>query len=164
MITSKGEAGNEQDTENRGALLGSAAAAEVAGSAYLYRRTMIRYNAKTERTMKMSGVDWEKYIPMMKERREWMMEQPHEDVWITSHDGLKLHGTYFKGDEGNKAVICFHGYTSEGLNDYGSLSNYYLKHGFGCCSSTCGPTAGARASISALEIWTGWMGSAGSSG
>ena len=88
------------------ALLGSAAAAEVAGSAYLYRRTMIRYNAKTERTMKMSGVE------------------------ITSHDGLKLHGTYFKGDEGNKAVICFHGYTSEGLNDYGSLSNYYLKHGF----------------------------------
>ena len=59
-----------------------------------------------------------------------MMQQPHEDVWITSHDGLKLHGTYFKGDEGKKAVICFHGYTSEGLNDYGSLSNYYLKHGF----------------------------------
>ena len=34
------------------ALLGAAAAAEVAGSAYLYRRTMIRYNAKTERTMR----------------------------------------------------------------------------------------------------------------
>ena len=146
------------------ALLGSAAAAEVAGSAYLYRRTMIRYNAKTERTMKMSGVDWEKYIPMMKERREWMMEQPHEDVWITSHDGLKLHGTYFKGDEGNKAVICFHGYTSEGLNDYGSLSNYYLKHGSGCCSLTCVRMAGARASISDSEIWTGWTGNAGSSG
>ena len=87
------------------ALLGAAAAAEAAGSAYLYRRTMIRYNAKTERTMKMSGVDWEKYIPMMKERREWMMQQPHEDVWITSHDGLKLHGTYFKGDEGKKTCI-----------------------------------------------------------
>ena len=43
-----------------------------------------------------------------------MMEQPHEDVWITSRDGLKLHGTYFKGDEGTKAVICFHGYTSKG--------------------------------------------------
>ena len=112
------------------ALLGVLAAAEAGGSAYLYRRTMIRCNAKTERTMKMSGVDWEKYIPMMKARREWMMEQPHEDVWITSHDGLKLHGTYFKGGEGNRAVICFHGYTSEGLNDYGSLSDYYLKRGF----------------------------------
>lgn len=112
------------------AVAGVLAAATAGGSAYFYRRTMKRYNAKTERTMKMSGVDWETYIPAMKERREWMMEQPHEDVWITSHDGLKLHGTYFKGEEGNKAVICFHGYTSQGVNDYGSLSHYYLKHGF----------------------------------
>ena len=112
------------------ALIGLLAAAEAGGTAYFYRRTMIRYNAKTERTMKMSGVDWEKYLPMMKERREWLMEQPHEDVWITSHDGLKLHGTYFKGEEGSKAVICFHGYTSQGLNDYGSLSQYYLKRGY----------------------------------
>ena len=112
------------------ALLGAAALAEAGGTAYFYRRTMMRYNAKTERTMKMSGVDWPKYIPFMQERREWMMEQPHEDVWITSRDGLKLHGTYFKGEEGSKAVICFHGYTSKGLNDYGSLSWYYLKHGF----------------------------------
>ena len=111
-------------------LLGAAAAAEAGGTAYFYRRTMKRYNAKVERTMKMSGVDWEQYVPLMGERREWMMEQPHEDVWITSRDGLKLHGTYFKGDEGTKAVICFHGYTSKGLNDYGSLSYYYLKHGF----------------------------------
>lgn len=111
-------------------LLGAAAVAEAAGIAYFYRRTMKRYNAKTERTMKMSGVDWEKYFPIMHKRSAWMMELPHQDVWIKSRDGLKLHGTYFKGDEGTKAVICFHGYTSKGLNDYGSLSYYYLKHGF----------------------------------
>ena len=93
------------------ALLGAAALAEAGGTAYFYRRTMMRYNAKTERTMKMSGVDWPKYMSFMQKRREWMMEQPHEDVWITSRDGLKLHGTYFKGDGGTKAVICFHGYT-----------------------------------------------------
>lgn len=58
------------------------------------------------------------------------MQQPHEDVWIRSDDGLRLHATYFKGAEGKKAVICFHGYTSDGLSDYGSLSNYYLKRGF----------------------------------
>ena len=112
------------------ALLGVLTAAEAGGTAYFYRRTMMRYNAKTERTMKMSGVDWESYFPIMHERHDWMMEQPHEDVWITSHDGLKLHGTYFEGDGGDKAVICFHGYTSQGTNDYGSLSYYYLNHGF----------------------------------
>ena len=112
------------------ALLGIAAAAEAGGTAYFYRRTMKRYNAKVERTIKMSGVDWESHFPFMHERSDWMMAQPHEDVWIRSKDGLKLHGTYFPGNGGTKAVICFHGYTSKGLNDYGSLSYYYLDHGF----------------------------------
>lgn len=116
--------------------------AEAGGSAYFYRRTMMRYNAKTERTIKMAGVDWEQYFPQMKQCREWMMEQPHKDVWIRSQDGLKLHGTYFQGINSSesendseylvhtKAVICFHGYTSQGLADYGSISNYYLKRGY----------------------------------
>lgn len=111
-------------------LLGAAAAAEAGETAYFYRRTMKRYNAKVERTIKMSGVDWESHFPFMHERSDWMMAQPHEDVWIRSKDGLKLHGTYFPGNGGTKAVICFHGYTSKGLNDYGSLSYYYLNHGF----------------------------------
>ena len=33
-------------------VLGGIAAAEAGGSAYFYRRTMMRYNAKKERTMK----------------------------------------------------------------------------------------------------------------
>lgn len=112
------------------ALFGVSAAVSAGSSAYFYRRTMKRNNAKTERTIKMSGVDWQQYYPRMKEIKDWMMAQPHEDVWITSHDGLKLHGTYFKGQETRKAVICFHGYTSEGLADYGMFSKYYLENGF----------------------------------
>ena len=147
------------------AAAGLLAAAEAGVTAYFYRRTMIRFNAKTERTMKMSGVEWEKYMPTMKERREWMMEQPHEDVWITSHDGLKLHGTYFKGEEGDKAVICFHGYTSEGLNDYGSLSHYYLKHGFRMLlidERAHGRSEGAHIGFGCMdrldgERWVKWM-------
>ncbi len=50
-------------------LLGAAAAAEAGGTAYFYRRTMKRYNAKVERTMKMSGVDWESHFPIMHERQ-----------------------------------------------------------------------------------------------
>ena len=47
-------------------VLGGIAAAEAGGSAYFYRRTMMRYNAKKERTMKMSGVDGESYYIFMK--------------------------------------------------------------------------------------------------
>ena len=45
------------------ALLGVVTAAEAGGTAYFYRRTMMRYNAKTERTMKMSRRGLGKIFP-----------------------------------------------------------------------------------------------------
>ena len=112
------------------ALLGLLAISEAGGSAYFYRRTMKRNKVKVERTMKMSGTDWSQYMPLMEPRKEYMMVQPHEDVWIKSYDGLRLHGTFFPNGGSKKVVICFHGYTSQGLSDYIGLSDYYLKHGF----------------------------------
>ena len=79
-------------------LLGAAAvgaAGEYALARYFFRRTMIRSNAKNERTIKMSGTDWDVYIPAIRKKREWLDLQPREDVYITSSDGLKLHGTFF---------------------------------------------------------------------
>ena len=55
---------------------------------------------------------------------------PDEEVGILSHDGLKLHGTYFPGP-GNKVVICFHGYTSNGMSEYPSLARCFMSRGFG---------------------------------
>ena len=114
--------------------LGVLAAASAGETAYFYRRTMIRNNAKRERTMKMSGTDWSQYEPLLKERKEFLMAQPHQDLYQNSFDNLKLHATYFPAicdDNGRKkVVICFHGYTSQGMSDYIALSDYYLKKGF----------------------------------
>ncbi|MCM1258944.1 MAG: alpha/beta hydrolase [Roseburia sp.] len=109
-------------------------AAEAGITFYFYNRTMKRNNAKTERTMKMSGTDWSKYIPLMHERKEAMMEHPHEEANITSFDGLKLHATYFlpREEEGKKKILIgFHGYTGEGISNFQGLSDYYLRCGFG---------------------------------
>ena len=110
--------------------LGLLAVSEAGGSAYFYRRTMKRNRVKMERTMKMAGTDWNQYKDFMAERKSYMLAQPHEDVWIESEDGLKLHGTWFPVGDKKKTVICFHGYTSQGMNDYIGLSGYYLKHGY----------------------------------
>ena len=107
-----------------------AAATEYGITDYFFKRTMIRQNASTDRTIKMAGTNWASYMPMMKELKKWMLQQPREDVYIHSQDGLKLHATYFPGDEGNNIVICFHGYTSKGMSDYIGLSNYFLKRGY----------------------------------
>lgn len=114
-------------------LLGAAAlgaASEYAIASYFYRRTMLRGNAKRDRTQKMAGTDWDLYIPTIRAAKEWLAEQPQEEIWVTSDDGLKLFGRFFPCGSSRKTVLCFHGYTSEGLNDYSTLARFYLDHGF----------------------------------
>lgn len=106
------------------------AAAEFLVSAYFYRRTMKRNKAKVERTMKMAGTDWSRYADFIGKRKEAFLAKPHEDVWITADDGLRLHGTFFLNKGSKHIVLCFHGYTSEGMKDYIALSDYYLSRGF----------------------------------
>jgi hypothetical protein len=121
--------------------LGVLAAAGVGETAYFYRRTMKRNNAKVERTMKMAGTDWNQYAPLLQERKAFMLSQDHREVSQMSFDNLKLHATFFPALEEyvdktemaagkKKAVICFHGYTSKGMSDYIGLSDYYLKRGY----------------------------------
>lgn len=112
-------------------LFGILAVSELIGTSYFYRRTMKRSNAKVERTTKMAGTDWNQYMPFIQKRKESMMAQPHEDVYRKTNDGLTLHATYFPKKDQKKVVICFHGYTSEGLKDYIGVSDYYIRNGYG---------------------------------
>ena len=103
---------------------------EFAIAKYFFHRTMMRSNAKRERTQKMAGTDWDAYIPNIRACREWLVENPHEEVRIISEDGLKLYGNFFPCEGSDKVVICFHGYTSEGLNDYTTVARFYLEEGY----------------------------------
>ena len=87
--------------------LGLLTVAEAGGSAYFYRRTMKRGNAKKERTIKMAGTDWNQYMPLIQKRKEAMLEQPHEDVFCVSEDGLQLHATYFPYGDRKRLLSVF---------------------------------------------------------
>ncbi len=106
------------------------AAAEFAIAKYFFNRTMIRSNAKREKTQEMSGTDWDRYIPHIRECKAKLARMPHEDMYIMSNDGLKLHATYFPCEGSKKIVVCFHGYTSEGMNDYSTLAIFYQNNGY----------------------------------
>ncbi|MDD2979924.1 MAG: alpha/beta hydrolase [Hespellia sp.] len=116
--------------ENTVLLAGALVVAEAGAGTYFFRRTMMRTKAKKERTIKMAGTDWNQYAELLKERKKRMLKKPHKDIWQKSGDGLKLHATYFPGEKGKKLVICFHGYTSQGMSDFIGLSDYYLKRGY----------------------------------
>lgn len=42
---------------------------------------------------------------------------PYEDVFITSHDGLKLHGKFYEGQKDKPVIIFFHGYRANATRD-----------------------------------------------
>lgn len=111
-------------------ILAAAAAAEVSVTAYFYMRTMKRANTTTGRTMKMAGTDWDQYMPFIEERKERLLAQEHEDVYLMSDDGLKLHATWFPNGNPGRVMIGFHGYTSRGMSDFIGLSDYYLRNGY----------------------------------
>ncbi|MGN0317885.1 MAG: alpha/beta hydrolase [Lachnospira sp.] len=112
-------------------VLGAVGAAEIA---YFYGRTMIRQKTDMGRTVKMAGTDWSQYKDMLAERKQFMLEQPHEDVYVETFDCLRLHGVYFppinNACKKKRVVICLHGYTSRSMQDFTGLTDYYFKRGY----------------------------------
>lgn len=116
-----------------GILLGAgiaAAAVETGIAGYFFRRTMIRGNAKEERTTKMAGTDWNQYLPEIRKKKDWVDKQDHEAVSIIARDGLRLKGHFYPGRNPDKVILCLHGYTSRGSNDFNSLAYFYLHLGY----------------------------------
>lgn len=62
----------------------------------------------------------------------YMNTLPHEEVYITSRDGLKLHATYFPPEDQSKnIVIGIHGFQSVAWNEYAPHIEFYRSCGFG---------------------------------
>ena len=59
-----------------------------------------------------------------------ILKLPYEDVCITSHDGLRLHGKYYKVREGAPFVIQFHGYRSTPMKDFSGAGVMSLEFGY----------------------------------
>ena len=60
-----------------------------------------------------------------KSDKEWF-EKNAEDVYITSDDGLKLHGYFIENkNAGGKYMLVFHGYSGEAAHMKGFLKRFY---------------------------------------
>lgn len=73
--------------------------------------------AASDETPLPVGKIYEPYHPLMK---KWILEArdfKHENFYITSHDGLKLHAKYFEYAPGAVTEIMFHGYRGSAERD-----------------------------------------------
>ncbi len=53
-----------------------------------------------------------------------------EDVWITSFDGLRLHGTLIRNGDGKKLLIQAHGFRSSAKGSFSGSLPYFYGQGF----------------------------------
>ena len=64
--------------------------------------------------------DTEFYTPYAEEMTKNIkifLDIPYEDVYITSQDGLKLHGKFYEGQKDKPVIIFFHGYRANATRD-----------------------------------------------
>lgn len=110
------------------------AAAAAIGAKTLFDRVIPRQDSVKVDLNEMADMQkWEEYRKIIAPRKEWLMEQPIEEIDITARDGIKLHGYYLPADKPtDRMVIGLHGYTSSGLGEFASHACYYHRLGFDC--------------------------------
>lgn len=113
-------------------LVGTAAAA--IGAKTLFDRVIPRQDTLRVDMNEMADMQkWEEYKKIITPRKEWLMEQPLEQIDIKARDGIRLRGYYLPADKpSDRLVIGLHGYTSNGLSNFSPHSYFFHRQGFDC--------------------------------
>ena len=103
-------------------LLACAAAAALCTllTAFICFLKIFYASRKDQPTEEFSVPDGEIYQPFREQMITWMKETrstPHRDVYVTSFDGLRLHGKFYEYAPGAPIEIMFHGYRGTAERD-----------------------------------------------
>ena len=83
-----------------------------------------------------------------------VLATPCEDIYITSYDGLKLHGRLYMVDENAPFAIQFHGYKSSPMIDFSGGGEMVMKMGVNVImvdERACGESEGRTVSFGYYE-------------
>lgn len=103
----------------------------LAGSWYAYSISF--YSPPSRRVteeMPLVGKQYDAVAEHISRMTHIMAKIPCEDVFITSHDGLKLHGRFYHLKDGAPVEILFHGYRSHPFRDCSGGHALSRKMGF----------------------------------
>ena len=70
-----------------------------------------------------------KYYSFIVKSNQWLQDHKAQDVYISSDDGLKLHGLWISAPNAKGTVLFAHGYRSTMLVDFGLAFEFYHNAG-----------------------------------
>ncbi|MGM9937264.1 MAG: alpha/beta hydrolase [Candidatus Ornithomonoglobus sp.] len=131
------------------AAIGMGAAAEM-----LFKKTVDIGNDRGMPKLNI-GFDWHIYIPLVKEKIEWISSMEPEEHYILTDDKLKLKAKYIKAEKPtHKTVIAVHGYRSRSIYEFSAIAEMYHKNGYNVLLVDCrshGESEGRYAGLGALD-------------
>lgn len=77
----------------------------------------------------LKGTTYEKYDKLIHKSHDWLVANHAQDVYVTSHDGLRLHGLWVPAKDPKGTVLLAHGYRSTMLVDFGMVLELYHSMG-----------------------------------
>ncbi|MBQ4236090.1 MAG: alpha/beta hydrolase [Treponema sp.] len=107
-----------------------------------------RKTASKEKLEKMDKMEAEK-----KSADHWLGNTPHEDLQVTSFDGLKLHGFLLKNEGSHKYALIIHGYRGR-LRETSVYGRVYHQNGWNVVlpeNRASGMSGGKFLTMGALE-------------
>ncbi len=132
-----------------GAVLGVAASA--AAGAYVTTKLMVQTALDREQpkitrraNKRIAGHQKnEEFETAQMDAAEALREQDHENVEITSDDGIRLVGHFYPCENAKRVIIAFHGWRSSWDRDFGMIAEFWHQHG---CSVLYAEQRGQNAS------------------
>lgn len=101
----------------------------AAGSVYFYcfllHRSRRQHRAETPEST--DPFNWLSYRDRAQEGLNRLAALPHEEVEITSFDGLCLRGHLYAVPDAQRTFLLVHGYRSTGYNDFNAQAVYYIE-------------------------------------
>ena len=89
----------------------------------LYSDSVIKKNKNILKVFEKKGFNFDyRVVPP---NVEWLEEQNLKEYYITSTDGLKLHGLFLQAPNPLRTVICVHGYRGNYKYDFSPIVKYF---------------------------------------
>ncbi len=97
---------------------------------YVYRVAFYSHKKGFDDVYKIpDGEQYEPHKERMLKLIDELLGRDYEDVYVTSFDGLKLHGRYYHCKDGAPLNIGFHGYRATAIRDFCVGASESLKRG-----------------------------------
>ena len=102
---------------------------------FLFTYCIMRYACRRGKTLgtdlskELEHSSFRRYKDYILQGQQWLAQQPQEEVFLTSYDGLRLRARYVPCENARATLLLFHGWRSHPEVDFGIAFSFYQSLG-----------------------------------